>query len=152
MTAAGARLAADVVDDLQHAAMVLRKSGDNRVGYIADGLERYAAGEGDLHSALGLQGQAGKRSFHTQATFRRRAEAIHAAAKEFFPGQRVAAQADAIATAMLRYATSAWLRERNLTSCPPRYGGHLNAFLWAALRADPRVPSARTIRRILATK
>jgi L-asparaginase II len=71
-------------------------------------------------------------------------------AGRFFAGQPQAVQADAIHTALERYAASAWARERALDACPDRHAGTVAACCWTVLRLRDSVPSSRHIRRILA--
>lgn len=59
--------------------------------------------------------------------------------------------AAALAIELARYASSSWLRERALETCPPRHVGRLQAHLWHALRAHPHVIGERQISRIIRT-
>ncbi len=71
-------------------------------------------------------------------------------AGEFLPSLTSHARAAALHSELTRYQTSAWSRDRILDNCPTRYVGTIRANLWHALKANDAVPSARTIRRLLA--
>jgi hypothetical protein len=75
---------------------------------------------------------------------------LRGAALIMMPGLPLIEAANRIHRAMLRYRESAWQRERQLDTCPPRYRGTLREMAWQALRLWDAVPSASRIRRILA--
>ena len=77
---------------------------------------------------------------------------LREAAERHFPGASDHEQARRLHRTIGDYATSAWLRERTLSLCPPRHKGRIREFCWMVLKTRDAVPSERTIRRILSTR
>jgi hypothetical protein len=75
---------------------------------------------------------------------------LRTAAARFCIGMSDREAARYLRTALLRYQTGAWRRERVETTCPPRHAGKLTAVLWTILKTRDHVPSSATIRRALA--
>lgn len=133
------------------AAAILADHGDVAVARLGGDLQAWLDGKGpaELEQALGLE-RAGGRPWREGWLLERRDDVLRTMAGRFFAGQPQAAQADAIHTALERYAASAWLRERALDVCPSRHAGAVTASCWTLLRLRDSVPSVRHIRRILA--
>lgn len=107
-------------------------------------LERWlAGGAGDLDALFGLQGEPGGPGWRTIAAIQRRDAALIEAARRFDLAP------PALAERLARYAATSWLRERDLSACPARHAGQIEALLWAALRARPHVLSVRQVREVL---
>src|SRR5262245_48913994 len=83
---------------------------------LAGMLERIAEGE-DAGLGLGLKGRRGQRLWHTCAALAERDRLLCEAAARFFPDLSKAEQARHLHIALLRYASTAWLRERTLDQC-----------------------------------
>jgi hypothetical protein len=75
-------------------------------------------------------------------------EAYLIEAARHFPGSdREAARL--IRTALLRYQTGRWRRDRREATCPVQHRGKLTAVLWCLLKVRDAIPSERTIRLVL---
>jgi hypothetical protein len=101
-------------------------------------------------NAVPIDGR-GHRRPETLAAIDRRDVLIAEAATVFFSTASANEAAHRLHTALARYESGAWRRERSMDACPPRHTGRLAAYCWQILRARDRVPSARLIRSILAT-
>jgi hypothetical protein len=67
----------------------------------------------------------------------------------FHPGCSDREVARRLRTALLRYQTGRWRRDRSELTCPPQHAGKLIEVLWMLLRVRDHVPSEMTIRRAL---
>ncbi len=117
---------------------------------LATMIERIAAGE-DAAAALGVKRAPGQRTLRTCAALAERDRLLREAAKRFYGGLPVAAQAQHLHVQLTRYSAIAWVRERACEACPDRHRGTIHELLWRVLRLHDRVLSARSLRLILAT-
>ncbi len=79
----------------------------------------------------------------------RRDELIRRAASQFYGDQSLDSAARKLHAALARYAAAGWARDRDAATCP-RPAASIEAAAWQLLAAGVGVPSARTIRRLLA--
>jgi hypothetical protein len=101
-----------------------------------------------LRHAADLRGH--RRPETTAALDRRNALIVETAAKFFPDASSETDAAHRLNQAIDRYACAAWRRERIADVCPSRHDRKINAHCWRILRTIDRVPSARSIRSILA--
>ena len=81
---------------------------------------------------------------------RMRDDAIRDVAVRFMPEESTSYQAATIARRMASYASRAWLRHRNATTCPAAIDGAIEGALWAIWTAyKVETLSDRQLRRIL---
>jgi hypothetical protein len=78
-----------------------------------------------------------------------RNDLIRAAAR-FYPAASDREIARRLRTALLRYQTGRWRRDRAEATCPPQHRGTLTATLWMILKTRDALVAERTIRRALA--
>lgn len=115
------------------------------------------AGKPDLASA-GVAGPShaergrGKRLPETLASIELRNELLREARRRFFPYCPEREAAREIASALSRFQSSAWIRERCLEVCPERHRGRLGELLWTLLHVRDHVPSFATIRNAISFK
>ena len=137
---------------LRRAADVLAQEDDAELRAVADGIMAYLAGNAPtLDIALDVQPGPGQRSAATTIRITERNGLIRRAAEQFFPDRKPARRARELSTAINRFATSSWPRERHLVSCPDRHSGTVQAFAWEILCLDDHPLSAERIRKILVT-
>lgn len=116
----------------------------------AAGLRRLLTGEhATLDEALGLHRRPGQRSVATTTKKAGRDQMLCDAASTFWPDKPVTFQARRLATAISRYASSAWPRERHLVECPPARIGKIESVAWTILKVDDRVLGWDRIKRIV---
>ena len=138
-------------DRLRAAADVLERQNEPSVRVVADGIRAYLTGAASsLDEALALIPDAGQRRPSTMARLAERDALLRRAADQFFPGPNTSHQARELHTAISRYASSSWPRERELVTCPARHDGTINGAAWELLSLGDRVLSERQIRKILA--
>ncbi|WP_158775542.1 hypothetical protein [Rhizobium sp. H4] len=138
----------DVINLVEHLDGVQERWARN----IAAGLNRFLSGEtDDVAAALDLKVARGKRGWRGLSVFAARDTAIREAAAKFFPALKTSQQAEALAVALQRYATSAWCIDRQKQECPYK-AGDLRAALWLILTRVDYAVAARRIRKILATR
>jgi len=113
--------------------------------WLSDALSRIADGE-PADIALGLRRQRAE-----MLAAKKTRDCILRDAAKTMPRLPLTEAAKRIHRAMLRYRQTAWRRERQLDACPARYRGTLREAAWQALRLWDAVPSARSIRRVLAS-
>ncbi|WP_106795438.1 hypothetical protein [Rhizobium sp. H4] len=140
------------IDDFINLAEHLDRLPERWARNIAARLNRFLSGEtDDVAAALDLKVARGKRRWRGASVFAARDSAIREAAETFFPGMKPTQQADALAVALRRYATSAWCIDRQKQECPYK-AGDLRAALWLILTRVDYAVAARRIRKILATR
>ena len=86
----------------------------------------------DLDVALGLRPAPGQPDLLTTERLKARNELYRLVARRFFPDLLPTPRTYAVRRAVNRYATSAWLSERDLTTCRHEVGT-LKALLWQIL-------------------
>lgn len=143
----------DVVACIERSLNQAAAAGDFEAAFIAKTIAAARRDETiDLALELGFKSGPGERRLHRQLSFARRDALIRAAALQFMPDESLAAAAEQIRIGLLRYFTAGWKSDRALAEVRPRDVGTLRGRFWAILKEDAAVPSARSIRRILATK
>jgi hypothetical protein len=95
-------------------------------------------------------GRRGYRRPETLAALHRRDALICDAVAMFFPSSSANGAAHRLHTALQRYESGAWRRERIADGCPSRHTGRIAGHCWEILHTVDHVPSARLIRAILA--
>ncbi|MDR9820602.1 hypothetical protein RJJ63_15000 [Rhizobium hidalgonense] len=116
---------------------------------MAARLNRFLSGEtDDVAAALDLKSSRGKRPLRALSKVAARDAAIREAAETFFPALKPSQQADELAAALRRYATSAWRSDWQKQECPYK-AGDLRAALWLILTRVDHPLSAERIRKIL---
>ena len=93
----------------------------------------------------------GHRAPATLAALAARDRLLRETARLYFAGLSDNEAAHRLHDALARYAGGGWRRERAAEVCPARYGGRLTAHCWRILKARDATPSARSVRRILAS-
>ncbi|MGR9427726.1 hypothetical protein [Rhizobium leguminosarum] len=107
--------------------------------------------EPSLDAALGLKPAAGQRSWRTAAAIVERNRLIHETKATFFPENSIRETAEAIASGLERFRSSAdWQGCRTRKTCPFPQG--LKANFWLILKAFDRNLSAATVRSVLANE
>jgi hypothetical protein len=142
----------DALAALARAAMALEAVDDPALQHVAGAFGQYLAGQADtLDAAMGLpRRRPGERSWRTKAVIDRRNELLREIADRYYSDRCPAAQAQEIATDLSRYASSAWVREREAETCPSRHHGSVREMFWRMLMLRDHVLSERTIRSVLA--
>jgi hypothetical protein len=85
-----------------------------------------------------------------EEAMRRRDAALRELAHRFYPANSVSARAREIHKLAIRYASSAWLRERNMETLPPGSEGTRRQWLWLAFKSGALMPvSERQLRHLL---
>jgi hypothetical protein len=103
-----------------------------------------------VDEAFGLQWARGGVAWWMEEAIRARNAALRELARRFHPLQTVSAQARSVYSRSLRYAASAWLRDRNREEMPPQYGGTPHEWLWRAFDSGAAMPvGERHLRHIL---
>jgi hypothetical protein len=102
-----------------------------------------------LADAVPFQRGAGHRTPATLLLIDERDRYLIEAADRFCIGMKDRPAAHHIRTALLRYQTCAWRRDRADLTCPARHAGSLTAVLWMLLKVRDAIPSEPTIRRVL---
>ena len=100
--------------------------------------------------AFGLQAPKGGVPWWLEEGLRNRNAALRLLAELCHDGQPVMRQARLIRTAALRYAASAWLRDREHACMPDAYRGTAKELLWRAFKSGAPMPvGERQLRTIL---
>ena len=115
---------------------------------LASAFEEILQGRDLLEHLLGPKRKQRSRNLATQLVQRRHEGLICKTAARFFEGS-AQAQAEQLHSELVRYAAGAWRREREHEKCSAP-AESLKAALWSILTARDYVPSARTIRALLA--
>ena len=103
-----------------------------------------------IDDALGLHWPRGGIPWWMEEAMRLRDAALRELARRFYPELSISAQAREIHRLALRYASSAWLRERNAEAPPAAHEGTPLEWLWAAFKAGAAMPiGERQLRHVL---
>jgi hypothetical protein len=103
-----------------------------------------------LEEAFGLRSARGGVPWWLEEAMRQRDAALRQLAVRFYPSSSPTARAHAIHTRALRYAASAWSRDRSQDAMPPDYVGRENECLWRAFKSGAPMPiGERRMRHIL---
>lgn len=92
----------------------------------------------------------GRRKFDTVVSNFTRDRLLRLGGRCFFGAMTKREQARQLHTALLRYQTGAWRRDRTELICPERHQGKITEVCFVILRLRDRVPSEGAIRRALA--
>lgn len=136
--------------DLADSAAALRRLNGRHHHALADLLDAVEAGRAELREII----RPGQRSTTTRERLAVRDQLVVEAAARFFPDHSPTSAAQALCRRMGRFDSVVWSRwhgERVPAECPERYRGDVEGVAWEILKAGGAIPSARTIRRILAT-
>ena len=93
-----------------------------------------------LDDALGLRWPRGGVAWWMEEAIRARDAALRELARRFYPVQSVSAQARDVYNRSIRYAASAWLRDRNRGEMPAQYRGSPHEWLWHAFVSGAAMP------------
>jgi hypothetical protein len=115
-------------------------------GAVGDVLEGAAE---SLDEALGIKAGPGQPSVASAWRYRERDGELRRAAARFFPHLRPVDQADRLAAALRRYASTRWPRERSRSAPPESALGTLDGALWRVLKLVDSPLSSDRIERIL---
>jgi hypothetical protein len=133
------------LEGLRRMAERSRRDGDEDERGVAEEILRWIrAGEGSLEESLSLS----RRTLYANRV-RERDRLLRSAARRYLSGLPATHQADQLARQMLRYANSAWPRERALSICPVRHQGTIREPIWHALRLVDKCLSFERIRKVL---
>ena len=135
-------------EDLHDIIWILRTAQHvDAVRLFADAIERRLTDPDapTLDAILGLTAP-GKASPATRLAITRRDDALRRFRREHHPDLSDRAAAALMASAMLRYETTRWIRDRDAGHAPP---DGLAAIAHSALSAGVALPSERTLPRIL---
>ena len=102
----------------------------------------------DLRHAVPLRGP-GERTPQTLLLLDERDALLREAALRFCIGMSDRQAAKYLRSALLRYQTGRWRRDRSETLCPMQHRGKLTELLWMILKTRDVLPSEPTIRRAL---
>ena len=103
-----------------------------------------------LEVALGLRFPRGGVPWWREEAIRKRDAALRTLSECFMRDMAPAAQARRIYELSVRYAASAWLRDRDENDVPPNYAGRIHEFLWRAFASGAAMPiGERQLRHIL---
>ena len=103
-----------------------------------------------IEDALGLHAPRGGVPWWLEDAMRKRDAALRELARRYYSGLSVAAQAREIHRLAVRYATSAWLRERDFDAPPHGDEGTMSRWLWIAFKAGAAMPiGERQLRHVL---
>jgi hypothetical protein len=105
---------------------------------------------GSTDEAFGLRRARGGVPWWMEEAMHRRDGALRELARRFYPTISVAARAREIHKLAVRYASSAWLRERNIEALPPGSEGTRRQWLWLAFKSGALMPiGERQLRHLL---
>lgn len=136
--------------NLRDSAAALRRLNGGHHHALADLLDAIDAGRAEIRETI----RPGQRSAATRERQAERDRLIREAAPRLYPELRPSQAAQLMARDMARYASAtwrAWSGGRAAETCPPSLEHDARGVAWRLLKAGSDIPSARTIRRILAT-
>jgi len=103
-----------------------------------------------IDDALGLHWPRGGIPWWMEEAMRLRDAALRELARRFYSELSISAQAREIHHLALRFASSAWLRDRDAEAPPAAYEGTPLQWLWAAFKAGAAMPiGERQLRHVL---
>jgi hypothetical protein len=119
--------------------------------WLGQSLSRFLSRERQTtDEAFGLQRARGGVPWWKEEAMRRRDAALRNLARILCPTLPVATQARRIHTLALRYASSAWLRERDSETPPAASQGTFRQWLWIAFKSGAPMPiGERQLRHVL---
>jgi hypothetical protein len=147
-----------MIDTIQALDEVCRACVQNKP--IPDHLRQWIAGSitrfldhdcSDLDDAFGLRQEHGGIPWWREKAIRTRDRALRELARTHLASDTTSVQARKIHALMLRYAGTAWNRDRNCDSMPAHYAGTPKEYLWIAFKSGAKTPvSDRHLRNLLA--
>jgi hypothetical protein len=125
---------------------------ENVAGWLGRSLEAYLDRQAvNLNDAFGVRNARGGVDWRHAACIARRDVALRAMADEHLSGLGVSAKAQTIHRLANRYASSAWLHDRESEGMPKHYEGKPAKWLWTAFQSGAPMPlCVRRLRTILA--
>ena len=93
-----------------------------------------------LEEALGLRFARGGIPWWREEATRKRDAALRALTERYFSEQRLSVQAKRVYEQAVRYAASAWRRDRLCDAMPAQYVGTMREWLWAAFASGAPMP------------
>ncbi len=93
-----------------------------------------------IEEALGLRFPRGGVPWWLEDAMRKRDGALRELAGRFYSQDRITAQADRIRSLAVRYAASAWRRDRDHDQAPGSYLGTPRHYLWLAFKSGAPMP------------
>src|SRR4051794_38755553 len=126
--------AREVLIRLRNAAEKLANGDDEDSRLVGAIISVVVIGGSSLEEFLGITTAPGHRKISTQIALITRDQLIREAACKLFPASSLAAQADKIHQALIRYRASAGRRARVLDSCPARHSGTVSEICWQILK------------------
>ena len=103
-----------------------------------------------LDDAMGLKYPRGGVPWWAEEAIVKRDRALREMGAECFPEHSRSAKASLIRTLSVRYAATAWLRDRAAEEMPEHYRGEPREYLWRAFKSGAAIPlSDRHLRTIL---
>lgn len=103
-----------------------------------------------LDDAMGLKYQRGGVPWWAEEAIVKRDRALRKMGAECFPEISRSAKASLIRTLSVRYAATAWLRDRDAEDMPDHYRGKPKEYLWRAFKSGAAMPlTDRHLRTIL---
>ena len=105
---------------------------------------------GTTDEAFGLHRARGGVPWWMEEAMRHRDAALRELARRFYPSISISAQAREIHKLAVRYASSAWLRERDIETLPAGSEGTRRQWLWLAFKSGALMPiGERQLRNVL---
>jgi len=127
--------------DISERCLEGRKLGEDLSAWLGNSLKAYLERQSrSLEDAFGLQFPQGGVPWWREEAIRERDRAIRALASTYLAGRSTYAKAKAIRAMAIRYAGTAWTRDRSLQTMPERYRGTAKAHLWRAFRSGAPMP------------
>ena len=119
--------------------------------WLGTSLDRFLSHRAStIEDAFGLRFPRGGIPWWIEEAIRQRDAALRELARHFYSGLSTAAQAREIHRLAVRFAASAWLRQRDAESAPAVYAGTPFQFLWSAFKSGAVMPlSERQLRHVL---
>jgi hypothetical protein len=124
---------------------------DGLARWLGTSLEQFLKHQArTIEDAMGLRFPRGGVPWWMEEAIRKRDAALRELARRFYSELSIAAQAREIQKLAIRYASSAWLRERAAAAPPATYEGTHLQWLWAAFKAGAAMPiGERQLRHVL---
>lgn len=119
--------------------------------WLGAAIERYLKrGCRSVDEALGLRFPRGGVPWWLEEAMRKRDKALRELASHFYASERITMQAARIRTLAIRYASTAWLRDREGSELPSSYVGTPRFYIWIAFKSGAPMPiGERQLRNIL---
>jgi hypothetical protein len=124
---------------------------DTMARWLGTSLDRFLKHRArTIEDAMGLRFPRGGVPWWMEEAIRKRDAALRELSRRFYSELPIAAQAREIHRLAIRYASSAWLREREAIMLPAGHEGTRLQWLWAAFKAGAAMPlGERQLRHVL---